>query len=173
MTINHNGKVSVAPCGHTGETIIGNYVRCLLGCEGAPVMAKRGVMGHVDNCACKPCQYRRVTARILLKSKRGGHTKIIDWDGTSTVVISQTNLDTEIRSFQLLDKDDKVIAKGMAQAYVYPGMLSVEPGRLIEAFLNNEVAKHCIQQSEDTISEGLDNRLRKALGLPPRVVIGP
>lgn len=27
------GKVSVAPCGHKGETIIGTYVKCLVGCD--------------------------------------------------------------------------------------------------------------------------------------------
>lgn len=29
------GKSSKAPCGHKGEVVVGNYVRCLEGCEGA------------------------------------------------------------------------------------------------------------------------------------------
>jgi hypothetical protein len=30
-----NGKKTQAPCGHAGEAVIGNYVRCLLGCDDA------------------------------------------------------------------------------------------------------------------------------------------
>lgn len=38
-----DGKPGKAPCGHVGEHVIGNYVRCLIGCDdkrGAPVKAK-------------------------------------------------------------------------------------------------------------------------------------
>lgn len=28
-----NGKIGVAPCGHTGEAIIGTYYKCLVGCD--------------------------------------------------------------------------------------------------------------------------------------------
>ena len=31
-----SGRIGTAPCGHRGEAIIGQYYRCLLGCDSRP-----------------------------------------------------------------------------------------------------------------------------------------
>lgn len=34
MSIPNDGKITHAPCGHVGEHVIGNFIRCLEGCDG-------------------------------------------------------------------------------------------------------------------------------------------
>lgn len=156
MTLNHNGKVAVAPCGHTGETIIGTYVRCLAGCEGPKLISKRGVAGHVDNCACKPCQYRRKTHYITMRDRTGKEYIKVEWDGSSNDILGKMDIEevVMIRAFSFLDEYGEVVVKGMCQAYVYPGNLTVRADKLLESVLEGKAARSSIYQSNQTQDEG-------------------
>lgn len=145
--MNHNGKVAIAPCGHTGETIIGNYVRCLVGCEGAPLMPKRGVPGHVDNCACKPCQFRRITTHIVLRDRNGKNWMQIEWDGIADAIEVDGKKSGEIRAFLFLDKDGNTVAKGMIEASLVPGKFVIKPKFMIDGLVMNQVTRGCVWQS--------------------------
>jgi len=107
-----NGKITVAPCGHTGETIIGNFVLCRQGCDGGTKVARRGEVGHVDNCACKPCQLRRITTTIIIRSKKGETIASLPWDGATDLISFTPKNDCWASDYQMLDADGKVIAKG-------------------------------------------------------------
>ncbi len=107
-----NGKISVAPCGHTGETVIGTYVKCLQGCDGGVKSIRRGEVGHVENCACKPCQLRRITQTIVIKAKNGDVITTVPWDGASDEIQFMPDKDYWAADYQMLDKDGKIIASG-------------------------------------------------------------
>lgn len=109
------GKIAVAPCGHNGETIIGTYVRCLQGCEGGAKVARRGEPGHVDNCACKPCQIRRRTTTIVLRTRDGQDFTRFNWDGIEDQLHFISNKSGWVCAFKFLDKDGKVVADGRIQ----------------------------------------------------------
>lgn len=106
------GRISVAPCGHTGETIVGSYVRCLVGCEGTPVASKRGEPGHVLNCTCAPCQIRRRTSKIVLRTRDGKDFAVIDWDGVQDVIVHTPTKSGELTNYKFLDADNKIVAQG-------------------------------------------------------------
>lgn len=108
-----NGKTAVAPCGHTGEHIIGNFILCRQGCGGGTKSSRRGEVGHVENCACKPCQLRRITHTIVVKSKQGKVIATIPWDGVEDEIKFIPGLDAWASDFQMLDKDGKVVTRGI------------------------------------------------------------
>lgn len=71
MTTRANGRLGVAPCGHEGEAIIGQFYNCLVGCDrpdagisSAKIMTK--IPGHLDGCACLMCTIVRNTCTIQL-----------------------------------------------------------------------------------------------------------
>lgn len=107
-----SGRISVAPCGHTGETIIGNYVKCLVGCDGKPAASARGEVGHVPGCTCVPCQIRRRTTKIVLRTREGKDFAVIPWDGVSDSIEFTPSNHGFVTNYRFLDKDDKVVAQG-------------------------------------------------------------
>lgn len=107
------GKVSVAPCGHTGETIIGNYVRCAVGCDsGSPRIARRGEPGHVVDCACKPCQIRRRATEIVLRTKSGRDFVRVAWNGVQDELKVQVQGSDYVTNYKFLDSDGNIVAQG-------------------------------------------------------------
>jgi hypothetical protein len=171
MTI--NGRTAVAPCGHTGETIIGNYVRCLMGCEGAQVMSKRGVPGHVLNCACAPCQIRRRVTNIVLRDKAGKDFLRIPWDGITNELIVEAPSNGSIRGYLLLDQDGKTVARGTLEVYVEPGKLKVRTNFLIDAVVACVVCKGGLYQSMETLLDSAYARLASFGGAPVTVPTAP
>ncbi len=117
-----SGRISVAPCGHTGEVIIGTYIKCLLGCEGKAAMSARGEPGHVPNCTCKPCQIRRRTVAILLRSHDGKDIARMPWNGSDNKLRVLCEVAGSICAYKFLDMDNKVVAAGnIDDVYVVAG----------------------------------------------------
>lgn len=121
-----------APCGHPGEVIIGTFVRCLQGCDSARTNppARRGVPGHVEMCACKPCQIRRRTRTIIIRSKAGEDLCRAAWNGRDDnpyVLFDRAGLP---RHFALLDEDGNIIASGVLDqahaVFAGPGMINIQ-----------------------------------------------
>lgn len=142
------GRVSVAPCGHTGETIIGTYVRCLQGCEGTPVLPKRAEIGHVLNCACKPCQIRRKAHFIVLRDDSGKDWAKLPWDGSGDQVLGNAVRTGFLRHFMFLDEDGKIVARGNIDATITPGDYRVNIKLMIDASLRMELAKGAVVSTE-------------------------
>lgn len=118
------GKKATAPCGHEGEHVIGAYIRCIQGCAKDPHVAKqaprrRGEVGHVEWCACRPCQVRRRVHTIVLRSVDGKDEAVIPWDGIATRVYFEGKRDTQIRHYKLLDEGGAVVADGFLNARVF------------------------------------------------------
>ena len=107
-----SGRIAVAPCGHTGETIIGNYVKCLVGCEGKAELSKRGEPGHVVNCACKPCKIRRLARTVVLRTRDGKDIAKAEWDGISETLSIIATADGYIAGYRFLDENGNVVADG-------------------------------------------------------------
>lgn len=121
-----SGRITVAPCGHTGETIIGTYVKCLMGCEGKPVMTKRAEPGHVPNCKCKPCQIRQRTVAIVLRTRDGKDYIRLEWDGTVDEIVFDATKSGDIKNYVFLDADGKPVARGNTDAYLMPGQARIK-----------------------------------------------
>jgi hypothetical protein len=78
------GALATAPCGHRGEAVIGDYVRCLEGCEGAPVDAEpappaparehRWMYGPWGNAGCTACGVGKGSAGSKEPCKGNGST---------------------------------------------------------------------------------------------------
>lgn len=119
------GRISVAPCGHTGEVIIGTYVKCVQGCEGPAFVPRRGEVGHVLNCACQNCKIRRVAKYIVLRDRDGKDWAKIEWDGATDVVVGKSGKSGSIKHYQFLDENGKVVAKGNTSAALYPGEFKI------------------------------------------------
>lgn len=123
-----SGRVSVAPCGHHGEYIIGNYIKCLAGCDTASVKHKmevrvikpprRGTAGHVDECDCVPCQVRKSATRILLRTQNGGTLAEIPWDGVTDTFTATINMSGTIKGFWFVDNPGNVIAQGTLSSFL-------------------------------------------------------
>jgi hypothetical protein len=140
------GKTSVAPCGHTGEVIIGTYVKCSQGCEGPAVVPRRGEIGHVENCACKPCQIRRKVTTILLRDKNGKDWLKFEWDGVTNELVTQTTKSGHIRHYQFLDADGKIIVRGDTNAWIEPGGVRINIKMLMDDAVKCVVSKGAIYQ---------------------------
>lgn len=148
-----------APCGHPGEVVIGTYVRCVMGCEGAKEKPKRAQPGHVLNCACKPCQVRQRTTHILLKTKDGKELKVA-WDGVTDKVNWTAPWTGELRHYKFLDADGDEIASGFLDLAVTNGEAMYLHPQLIADKLTMSV----------TIDEGASGWKWKKL---PKVVDNP
>jgi hypothetical protein len=148
-----SGRITVAPCGHTGETIIGTYVKCLMGCEGAAVISKRAEPGHVLNCKCKPCQIRQRAVAIVLRTRDGKDFIRIDWDGTTDEIVFDATKSGDIKNYVFLDADGKPVAKGSTSAYLMPGQ-----ARIKARFMLNDAdsTKMCVGAVEMVHEETLE-----------------
>lgn len=114
----------LAPCGHPGERIIGTYVRCLSGCEGAvAIVPDRGVPGHVVACACADCRFRRAATTIVLRNRKGESIASVPYDGKSTATLNWTGFPQAVVHFQILDKDGQVLCHGPVNPvwWLFPG----------------------------------------------------
>lgn len=120
-----SGRIAVAPCGHTGETIIGTYVKCLQGCEGAAAVSGRGEPGHVLNCACKPCQIRRLTKEVVLRTKDGKDLVRLPWDGVSKDLRFTPGKSGYVMHYHFVDNDGKIIARGNLDKYLDAGVEAI------------------------------------------------
>lgn len=107
-----SGRIAVAPCGHTGETIIGTYVKCLVGCEGPAVQNARGEPGHVLNCACGSCRIRRKATHVVYRTRDGKDFVKLEWDGVTDKFRFVTEKSGWISGYRFLDGDGKTIAEG-------------------------------------------------------------
>lgn len=121
-----SGRITLAPCGHTGETIIGTYVKCLMGCEGAPVMNKRATPGHVRDCRCKPCQIRQRAVAIVLRTRDGKDFAKTEWNGEDDEIVIESKKSGNVTNYNFLDADGKVVAKGSTNATLYPGQARIK-----------------------------------------------
>lgn len=101
-----SGRQAVAPCGHTGEVIIGTYVRCEVcdppnfrsGVGFRPYAEVRAAMDaqqfkgwpqHVRDCACGHCKHARRVCYFDARTKDGRTAWIAEWYG-------QVNLEVKI-----------------------------------------------------------------------------
>jgi hypothetical protein len=115
-----------APCGHDGEAVIGAYVRCAQGCTKDPFtqprakVRKRGLAGHVDYCACKPCIVRRRAVKVVFRTK-SGKTQETPWDGISSTITWTSTVRDRLRHWKLVDDDGDVLADGMCDVDIEPG----------------------------------------------------
>ncbi len=117
------GRSGTAPCGHPGEAVIGTYYRCLTGCDAVAKKTatppRRGLAGHVEMCACKPCQIHRRVTHIVLRSYDGKDLATIEWDGVSSYVTWKATKSGRIRHWRMFDADGPVVvevASGMLDA---------------------------------------------------------
>ena len=156
-----NGKPGVAPCGHDGEYVIGAFVLCGRGCDGKGVM-RRGEPGHVNRCACKPCQLRRTAHKILIKSTKGELIASIDWDGVTDDIKFIPQLDYFASDFQMLDETGKIVAQGVI-ADTFGGPVS-----LIGGWSATIKTKMLIDKVHLAVMQGLDPGLptNKVGGVP-------
>lgn len=138
------GKTAIAPCGHTGEVIVGTYVKCSQGCEGPAIIPNRGEPGHVINCACKPCKIRRKTAFIVLRDKGGKDWAKLEWDGVTDVLSSATPKSGDLRHFKFIDTDGKVIGTGNLNAFIGIGEFKVHARKMLDALMTCSVAKDVV-----------------------------
>lgn len=145
------GKTSIAPCGHTGEHIIGTYVKCSQGCEGPAIVPRRGEPGHVENCACKPCQFRRNTKTIVLRDKGGKDWYKVDWDGVTDEIKGEATKSGDIRHYHFLDADGKIIGKGITSSYVEVGTFRIRVKTMMDSLVACSVASRVIYQGLDDI----------------------
>lgn len=108
-----NGRISVAPCGHTGETIIGTYVKCLVGCDGQVAKPHRGELGHVNTCTCFGCRVRRSVTHIQLRTRKGLNYLEIPWNGMGNElkVDTKAGLMSYIASYRMVNGTE-VLAQG-------------------------------------------------------------
>lgn len=104
-----NGKASVAPCGHTGETIIGSYVRCLQGCEGKAVIDPRREPGHFNACSCFGCDVRRRAHILALRDSKGRTLSATIWDGVTSEIKPDITMSGFVSGFILSDKFGKTV----------------------------------------------------------------
>ena len=140
------GKTSIAPCGHTGEHIIGTYVKCSQGCEGPAIVPRRGEPGHVENCACKPCQFRRNTKTIVLRDKGGKDWYKVEWDGVSDEIKGEATKSGDIRHYHFLDADGKVIGKGITSSYVEVGTFRIRVKTMMDSLVACTIATKAVYQ---------------------------
>lgn len=141
------GRTAVAPCGHTGEVIIGSYVKCLVGCEGKPVVSMRGEPGHVANCSCKPCQIRRNTVTIVIRSKQGDNIASVPWDGTTNEVLFTPVKAGYAMHYRFLDKDGKIVAQGNLDAYLDAGYpVTVKVNMILDGANKMEIVRPFVGQ---------------------------
>lgn len=141
-----SGRIDVAPCGHTGEVIIGTYIKCLQGCEGEAVHPKRGELGHVRDCACKPCQIRRKTVTIVIRDKGGTDWMKVDWDGSTDVIIAKSSKSGYLRHYKFLDADGKVVGSGSTEGYCDPGEIKIHAKKMLDAIVSSTVAKWVVEE---------------------------
>lgn len=119
------GKITTAPCGCPGEVIIGNYARCLAGCDSGKkskaLSGRRGEPGHVDDCACKKCQVRRAGTLLLFRSEDGRDMATLPWNGTDKSVKWKSAYDGRLRHWIMLDDSDLIVASGTLDVAVKAG----------------------------------------------------
>ena len=118
----------MAPCGHHGEHIIGNYVKCLAGCDEHSIKLKtdvrvmnpprRGTPGHVDECACAPCRIRRRATLLVVRSKDGHDIIKTTWDGVVDSFTTKAQKSGSVRHFKFLDDSGEIVAEGRVSAYI-------------------------------------------------------
>jgi hypothetical protein len=116
-----------APCGHPGEPVVGTYVRCLQGCakdprvHTTPIAKKRGEVGHVDYCGCKPCTLRRRARKVVFRTKKGV-TAEVAWDGIAKEVSWMAPaVKDKLRHWRIVDEDGDTLADGMLDVEFSPG----------------------------------------------------
>jgi hypothetical protein len=162
------GRVTVAPCGHTGETIIGTYVKCLQGCEGPAELPRRAEIGHVRDCACKGCKIRRVGAYIALKDGRGKIVNSVPWDGTGDSIKATVTVSSVVKHIVILDDQKRIVETGNIDVDIVPGIITIKFGKLLK-----DGAALIIQQSmEDHLDEALRQLSSFGYGMPGTVITG-
>lgn len=127
------GRFGVAPCGHTGEAIIGNYYRCVEGCDRiktknpavtgqlTPMTPRRGELGHIDGCMCNPCQIRRGAVAIELRTRDGKTLQSLPWNGVDKKLKWTSKVAGHVMNWRMLDKNGNVTASGALEAFVEVG----------------------------------------------------
>lgn len=110
-----SGKSGIAPCGHPGTYVTSTFITCNERCEfqtAKPVVARRGEPGHVDMCACAPCQIRRRTEYINLIDKDGRLVHTFLWDGVKNELDWVPTRAAEIRHWRMHDAVGDMVASG-------------------------------------------------------------
>lgn len=125
-----------APCGHVGERVIGAYVRCTEGCEGARKQALRGDDGHVEGCACARCQIKRKAVSIELVGSKGELLAKADWNGRDDIIRVVICAAGWCTSMRLVDAEGKAIRRCVPSNRGKPEMTLVAPGNEVRINLN-------------------------------------
>lgn len=109
----------VAPCGHPGERVIGAFVRCLKGCDGGGARAnpQPALAGHVQMCACEPCQVTRRGRTLVLRADDGTDAWTGPWGGEHELEARDIR-PCRIAHWQLRDEDGVVIASNILDVIV-------------------------------------------------------
>lgn len=113
-----------APCGHPGTYVTANFIACDRRCEFAgpqiAVSPTRREPGHVDMCACAPCQIRRRATKIELVSA-DGWTSHIPWDGVTNKISWTPPRNATIRHWSFIEDDGTEVARGTIDVQVLGG----------------------------------------------------
>lgn len=72
----------------------------------------RGEQGHVRNCACERCRFRRRATHLVIRSKDGRDVARVPWDGVSDKVQWQPTADAQARHWALVDAEGVKLASG-------------------------------------------------------------
>lgn len=108
-------KRGTAPCGHPGTYVTANFITCDYRCEfdspKAVTANPRREPGHVDMCACAPCQIRRRSEWLVLTGKCGTRALLV-WDGVANRVDWVPGIDFEVRHYSFRDANNDEVASG-------------------------------------------------------------
>lgn len=187
-----HGRITLAPCGHTGETIIGSYVKCLTGCDGKPTMSARGEPGHVDRCVCVRCNIRRDSTHIVLRDRGGYVTLKCEWNGMGEMLTVTAPRIGSVLNYKFLDVNGATVALGSIPELNLQrhDIVTLNIKKLIAAIAEGRTAKYddiVVKEAPVNLgllkgaaftpariaSAGYSPSLRGALGLPHAGTVGP
>lgn len=73
-----NGKRGNAPCGHSGEAVIGQYYRCLEGCDEEIELGWEDITPTMTRCSCGSYNIEDFELDALYYMFNPGSTIIVD-----------------------------------------------------------------------------------------------
>lgn len=118
-------KPGIAPCGHPGTYVTNTFItcnfRCGFGDTRVPILANpRREPGHVDMCACAPCQIRRKSERLELTDHLGQKASLT-WDGVRNRIDWTPGRSFKARHYSFRDVNGDEVASGIVHADLVAG----------------------------------------------------
>lgn len=118
-------KPAVAPCGHPGTHVTNTFItcnyRCGFGDTRVPILSNpRREPGHVDMCACAPCQIRRRSERLELRDHQGLKVSLT-WDGVRNRIDWTPGRSFNARHYSFRDVNGDEVASGVVHVDLVAG----------------------------------------------------